>query len=93
MNNEVYVVIDDWIWDDEENDLIVELFKNKDEALKCYDRLIKEENEAFEEKFDKRDIETEKVKYNDDTFTYVINPKGNYTKYHSIVKLYKQEVI
>lgn len=93
MNNEVYVVTNNWIWGCEKSDLIVELFKNKDEALKCYDRLIKEENEAFEEEFDKRDIETEKVKYNDDTFTYVINQKGDYTKYHSIVNLYKQEVI
>lgn len=93
MNDSVYVVTNNWVWNYEESDLIVELFKNKDEALKCYNKLIKEENEAFNEQFNERDIEIEKVKYNDDTFTYTINQKGDYTKYHSVIKVYKQEVI
>lgn len=93
MNDSVYVVTNNWVWNYEESDLIVELFKNKDEALKCYNKLIKKENEAFNEQFNERDIEIEKVKYNDDTFTYTINQKGDYTKYHSVIKVYKQEVI
>lgn len=89
---EVYVVVFDFIWNYEKGDIQVNLFNDKENALKCYNEFIKDEEDEYNERFEKEDIEETETKYNDYTYSYCINQKGDYTRYHSEIMLYKQEV-
>lgn len=89
---ELYIVSCNWTWDYEESDVVIELFKNKKKALEFYYKQIEDEKNTFEDKFDKKEIEIEDLKYNDNTLSYTLSQKGDYTRYHSLIKIWKQEI-
>lgn len=95
MDNKVYVIIDNCVWNDEENNRIVAVTPSRDLAkqiMKNYIEVVKREID-----YDDLDISEDGI---DDGFivdesddSWVIYSNGEYSSYHSSISINEKELI
>ena len=84
----VFVVITESVWDVTNNELKVDVFKTKEDALKKVAFIKEDEVEAYRYIFDEEEIEVED--HNDGGFE--IYQDGYWCENHTICKIFEREM-
>ena len=84
----VFVVITESVWDVTNNELKVDVFKTKEDALKKVAFIKEDEVETYRDNFDEEEIEVEE--YKDGGFE--VYQDGYWCENHTICKIFEMEM-
>lgn len=84
----VFVVVTESVWDVTNNELKVDVFKTKEDALKKVTFIKEDEVETYRDNFDEEEIEVEE--YKDGGFE--VYQDGYWSENHTICKIFEREM-